>query len=285
MKLKTILCSGLILAGMQTQAALLVGTPSDAPYAGRVAVGEYGFGSDYPLLQARPFTTGATAYNLTAVSFGTNLYHAAGTGGISVSVYNNSGSVPGSAVAGGLNLFNATAANVDQMLNAGTTVTLAANSTYWFVASVDQSSGATRYWWNLTDSAAFDSDVAGYGMPLSSANDASGWAAYAGSSLQMQAYGTAVPEPATLSLFGLGGMGAWLARRKRQRRLSTSPETRPVEKNACDVFHTLPAQPVVERTDFVDWLFAYDRWKIRAKQSAKRNALRCLDTLLALVMK
>jgi len=275
----------LILAGMQTQAELLVGTPSDAPYAGRVAVGEYGFGSGFPLLQAKPFTTGATAYNLTAVSFGTNLYSAVGTGGISVSVYNNNGSVPGTAVAGGLNLFNATAANVDQMLNAGTTVTLAPNSTYWFVASVDQSGGATRYWWNLTDTALFDSDVAGYGLPLSSANDASGWTAYAGSSLQMQAYGAAVPEPATLSLFGLGGMGAWLVRRKRQRRLNTASETCPVEKYACDVFHTLPPQPVDAPFDFTEWLFAYDRWKFRAKQRVKRNALYYLDTLLALVMK
>lgn len=216
MKLKVMILSGMVLAGMQVQAELIVGTPADAPYAGRVTVGEYGFGSGFPVLQARPFTTGPMAYNLSSVFFGTNLYHAAGAGGISISVHSNNGTVPGSAVAGGLNLFNATAATIGLELNAGSPLTLEANTTYWFVASVDQSIDSTRYWWNQTDSAAFDSDVPGYGLPLSSANDALGWVAYDGSSLQMQAYGTAIPEPATLSFFGIGGMGVWLARRKRQ---------------------------------------------------------------------
>lgn len=221
MKLKAILWLGMVLTGLQVYAELLVGTQTNAPYAGRVAVGEWGFGAGSPILQARPITTGSTAYNLTSVYFGTNLYHVAGSGSgaFSVSVHHNNGTVPGSVVAGGLNLFNATAATSGGMLNAASTVTLAANSTYWLVASIDQSGGASRYWWNLTDSAAFDSEVAGYGMPLTSANDATGWAAYPGTGLQMQVYGTAVPEPATFSFFGIGGLGAWLLRSRRQKRV------------------------------------------------------------------
>ncbi|VGO22464.1 PEP-CTERM sorting domain-containing protein [Pontiella sulfatireligans] len=221
MKLKTIVLLGLLWAGAQVHAELLLaGTQTNAPNAGRVAVGEYGHGPDSPILQARPFSTGVTAYNLTSIFFGANLTLASGTGGLSVSVYDNNGTVPGSAVAGGMNLFSATSATIDQMLTAVSTITLNANSTYWFVASVDQSSGATRYWWDMTDSAVFDSDVSGTGMPLANANNALGWASYGGSSMQMSIYGTAVPEPGSLTLMGVGAGGAWLARRKRQRRLN-----------------------------------------------------------------
>ncbi|VGO17557.1 hypothetical protein PDESU_06154 [Pontiella desulfatans] len=230
MKDKTVALLLMALAVSQTYSELLVGTPTNAPYADRVAVGEWGFGAGSPILQARPITTGAEAYNLTSIFFGDHLYVEPGvgaaSGGISVSVYGNNGSVPGVPVAGGMNLFNATTLTVQEMMTATRTVTLAANSTYWFVASVDQSGGATRYWWNLTDSSAIDSGVTGYGMPLTSANNAAGWQDYPGTGLQMQVYGTAVPEPATLSFFGVGGIGAWLLRRRNQKRfrLKTGPE-------------------------------------------------------------
>lgn len=207
----------LLVAGMASvsaNAALLAGTPGSAPLAGRVSIGEYGLGGANPALQARPFSTGSTAYYLDSISFGSRLYLASGSGDITISVYDNNGTVPGSAVAGGLNLFSATSATINQSLTPTSTITLNANSTYWFVASVDQSGGDTRYWWDLTDSAAFDSDVAGTDMPLASANDIPVWTRYDGSSMHMSIYGTAVPEPGSLALMGIVAGSIWFVRRR-----------------------------------------------------------------------
>lgn len=204
---------------LSVRAELLDGTPDSASVSGRVSVGEYGLGGAFPVLQARPFSTGDQEYDLDSIFFGSRLYLDSGPGEITVSVYNNSGTVPGSAVAGGLNLFSATSGTINQVLTPSSTITLNANSTYWFVAAVDQAGGATRYWWDLTDSEAFDSDVSGTGMELTAANDANGWAGFNGESMHMSINGTAVPEPGTLPLLGLAAGGVWLARKKRMTRI------------------------------------------------------------------
>lgn len=142
--------------------------------------------------------------------------HSGGSGDFRVSVHIDNGMVPGAPVAGGRDLFVAGPGGIGEMLTAGSTVTLAPNTTYWFVASADQALGATRYWWNLTDSATIHEGVPEFGMPLTSANNAAGWAAYPGSSLQMEVYGAVVPEPATFSLFGMGGIGVWVLRNRRR---------------------------------------------------------------------
>ena len=227
--MKTILWAGIIsvISVVPLRAELLVATPSNAPFAGRVAVGEYGLGPTYPVMQARPMTTGSSAWNLTALSFGSSLTHAGGTGGIRVSIYTDSASLPGTVVPGGLNLFSANPAGISQTLPAGSSLTLAANTTYWLVVSADQSADATRYWWDLTDSAAVDSGVPGFGLPLTGANNVNGWTAYPGSSMQLAVYGQAVPEPMTLSFFGVGSLGSWLLRSRRQRRLRRSRPSGP----------------------------------------------------------
>jgi hypothetical protein len=176
-------------------------------------------GGDYPVLQARSFSTGGSAYNLESILFGPHLNLASGLGGVAVSLCNNNGTVPGTVVSGGLNLFSATSSSIGQSLLPTSVPTLAANSTYWFVISVDQSLGDTKYWWDLTDSAAIDSDFAGTALPLGYANstDGSSWNRFEGSSMPMSIYGSAVPEPGTLSLMGIGMSGAFFARRKRRR--------------------------------------------------------------------
>ena len=205
------------LAAAQSKAELLAGTPANAPVAGSVAVGYFGLST--PVLQARSFSTGPSAYDLNSILFGANLYPDSGMGGINVSLYHNNGTVPGTIVSGGLNLFSATSSTIDQMLVPTSVLTMQANNTYWFVASVDQSLGDTRYNWNLTDSAAFDSDVIGTSLPLGYANsltEGSDWNRLEGAAMQMSIYGTeAIPEPGTLSLMGLGMGGAYCARRKR----------------------------------------------------------------------
>lgn len=216
---KIIILLSWVLLATGAHAELLAGNTGNATNGTRVALGEWGFGVNSPILQARPMITGSEGYNLTSIFFGSHLYHESGAGGISVSVHADNGSIPGSIVAGGFNLFSATSATIGDSLVAGSSLTLAPNSTYWFVVSADQSLGATRYWWNLTDNSALASDVTGFGMPLSNANNALGWAAYSGAGPLMDVNGTVVPEPATISLFGLGGLGSFLARRKRQRRM------------------------------------------------------------------
>ena len=216
---KSIVLAWLAALSLNTHAALLAGTQTGAPYAGRVAIGEYGFGEDYPIMQARPFRTGSSLFRLESILFSSHLYWENGAGRLLVSLHADNGGVPGSPLAGGSGLFSAPAGSVDQMLNASSSLTLPASTTYWLVASADQTQGATRFWWELTDSALFDSDAAGAGLPLRRANDALGWIVYSDASMQVSLYGTAVPEPATLAFFSVGGFFSWLMRRKRMRRM------------------------------------------------------------------
>ncbi|VGO12334.1 hypothetical protein PDESU_00886 [Pontiella desulfatans] len=218
MKKQTIIAVALFgMAAGQVPAELLVGTTTNTTITAPVAIGDFGLGADYPILQARSFSTGA-ACSLTGLFFGANLYHESGLGGISFSIYTDSTSQPGSLVAGGLNLFSATSATIGNVLAPGASLALDANTAYWLVASVDQTLGSTTYKWNQTDSAAFESDFAGTGMPLAYANgtDGTSWANYSGSSMAMEIH--AVPEPGTISLMGLGFFGSLLARRRRTRK-------------------------------------------------------------------
>jgi hypothetical protein len=222
MKMRVFLILTMVgLAAQQSQAELLAGTSTNATTV-PVAVGNFGLGGDFPVLQARSFFTGGSAYTLESIFFGSHLYHDTGLGGITVSLYSNNGTVPGSAVAGGLNLFSATSATIGNTLLPNSVLTMNANSTYWFVASVDQTLGDTRYWWNLTDSAAFDSDVTGTDLPLGYANsttDGASWLRQEDLSMQMSIYGTVVPEPGTLSLMGIGMGGTYYARRRRRSKI------------------------------------------------------------------
>ena len=169
------------MAATQSQAELLAGTPADATITAPVAVGDYGLGGNYPVLQARPFSTGS-ACSLTALVFGSNLYHESGLGGISFSIYHDSTSRPGGAVLGGQDLFSATESTIGQTLLPSSVLLLNANSSYWLVASVDQSLGDTKYWWNQTSTSTFETDFGGAGMPLAYANstDGASWTDYSG---------------------------------------------------------------------------------------------------------
>lgn len=223
--------------GGRSQAALLAGTSTNAPVTGQLAVGDYGLGADYPVLQAKPFSTGGEALLLESISFGSHLQWASGGGNLYVSLFSDSGSLPGAAVPGGQNLFSASSSTVGQILLPTAILTLQANSTYWFVLGADQSGGATRYWWNETHSGLFDSDFAGTDMPLGRANDALGsWTEYGGATTHMQINGSAVPEPATISLFGLGGFGTYLIRCKRRRRLARAKHRNTFE----EIRYTIP---------------------------------------------
>lgn len=191
--------------------ALLAGYAPGTPTDGRVAIGEYGFGGAYPALQARSFMTGGEAYFLDSVDLGAYVYQDYGMGSLALALYTDNSSAPGSVVAGGENLLD-----VDY---GSSPVALEANTLYWFVASVDQSQGDSRYWWDLTASSAFDSDVAGTDLPLSFATKANGaWDISDGASLPMSVYGSVIPEPGTISLTGVGLGIVWLTRRRRMKK-------------------------------------------------------------------
>ena len=57
------------LTSLSVRAELLAGTPASASVSGRVSVGEYGLGSAFPVLQARPFSTGGQDYYLDSIFF------------------------------------------------------------------------------------------------------------------------------------------------------------------------------------------------------------------------
>lgn len=207
----TMTCALVGLMAGTASAELLAGYAPGTETVGRVAIGEYGFGGAYPAQQAMSFQTGSEAYYLGYVDIADHVYLDYGNGSLQLALHEDNGSAPGSVVSGAGNLLSPIAPAI--------AIVLEANKSYWFVASADQSGGDTRYWWDLTSSGTFASDVAGTDLPLTYASNADGsWTTYTGAGLMMSVHGSVIPEPGSVALTGLGMGVLWMARRRKNRR-------------------------------------------------------------------
>jgi hypothetical protein len=177
---------------------------------------EWVIGAEDAFSIAEEFTTGSQSESIGSVSFEVNSSTASGDP-LTVRFYSNNSGQPGSLVADGS--LTGPAHITENAANTFTAsgLTLAANTAYWLVFDNTTSTDvdiANRQGGSLvtTTSAGWVLDKLGYELEGSGPNYSF---AYTGIAEPLFAIASPVPEPGTIALASLGGLGLWFLRRQK----------------------------------------------------------------------
>ena len=159
---------------------------------------------------AQSFTTDAQSWTLESVTLPLTGYTL--DGGFAVHLYDSTGTggTPGSPL---LTLDGNDNPSSGQYSYTGS-LALSPNTTYWVEADVNPASDSF-YEWNVSP----DAPTVGSGFGFAYSDDGGltwGQAPSMGLETQVNASPSVVPEPSTLALAGMGGLGALLLRRRRK---------------------------------------------------------------------
>jgi hypothetical protein len=167
------------------------------------------------------FTTGPNVGGYSLDSVRISIRNVSGTtvanGNFTLSIYNNSGTTPGSvrALLSGPSDPSASGLHV----YAASSVSLSALTTYWVVARV--TAGDSTYLWNFANSTATDLPDMGWTLSSTYADSFTAgvapWILGSGNPDMLEINATAVPEPAEYaSIAGIAGMlvAGWMRRRR-----------------------------------------------------------------------
>lgn len=163
---------------------------------------------------AQSFTTGASAFLLDNITV--KIYDGTNSGsGFSVDLYSDLDGQPGSLIET-LSGSNQPSSGDYAYTSAGST-TLAADSTYWWVASLSEGGSRSTSLWETNSTA--ETGLSGWTIGdghAYSGSSTGGWSSTS-SPLQFSVNGSAVPEPSTYAAFaGLAALGLAAFRRRRR---------------------------------------------------------------------
>ncbi len=168
------------------------------------------YASGPPQFYAQEFTTGATSETLSDVI--AVLGYASGSFTATASLETNSVDLPSGTVLTDFNVPSIPAGSPeDETFTPDTSVTLSADTDYWFVLEATGTDG--NYEWDYTNTTQAD-------LPNYAVNDGSGWSIGAPPGpFLIEADGTPTPEPSSLLLVSAAGMvGLFVALSRRFRR-------------------------------------------------------------------
>lgn len=214
MKTKLLLYSSLILACL-IQALPLTANAQGSIYLSHLgSAADIGLGIDSNHMAAVSFETGAAAGGYSLDSIQLRMGAPAGSPvGFELLLYNNNGGLPGSSLAplsgadpSGAGIFTFTASGI----------TLAPSTVYWAVTTAlnPGSVGGNQFYWDINPNSATSPDGWSLGSDAFTAYGAAWYGSATTSPFTLAISATAVPEPGTCALTGLGLLAILLGRRK-----------------------------------------------------------------------
>jgi len=167
-------------------------------------------------VRAQSFTTGDVAFTLDSVAL--SLEPSSGTGGFTVSLYDDSGNQPGTlltTLAGNDSPGAGLEGPGGSLYTYTGSLDLNLDTTYWVVADVSADYTGNVYGWDVGNAGTTVGSTVGAGY---STDGGASWGVDNSFSYLMQvaAEPTAVPEPSTLALAAMGGLGSLLLLRRRK---------------------------------------------------------------------
>ncbi|MGO9587282.1 MAG: choice-of-anchor R domain-containing protein [Limisphaerales bacterium] len=170
--------------------------------------------SSYNLSESVPFTTDNNMYTVDSVELVISRLFG-NTSDLTLSLYSDAGGTPGSSLGTFSNPANITQGGA---LFTATGLTLAPDTTYWIIAAPGVSEKSDFEWWN-----SLATGISGFSQFDSNANAWGSWSVSAvDNSPSFVVYGSPVPEPSALALFGFGAFAFGFLLR-RHSRLVVSP--------------------------------------------------------------
>jgi hypothetical protein len=216
----SILSVALLGAAAQAQSTIIYDSLSDRIFG----VGPVGVNSFFPPpmngdnLRAQSFTTGDEAFTLDSVAL--SLEPSSGTGGFTVSLYDDSGNQPGTLLAtlAGNDSPGAGLEGPGGSLYTYTgSLDLSLDTTYWVVADVSADYAGNIYGWDVGNAGTTVGSTVGAGY---SSDGSASWGLDNSSSYLMQVTAgptiAATPEPSTVALAATGGLGMLMMFRRRK---------------------------------------------------------------------